>query len=236
MGETILIPRRFNGPPDSGHGGYSCGVVAALLGGIAEVTLRAPPPLERPLTAQRTGGGVTVRDGDTVVAEARPAELSLEVPEPVSIDEAAEGNRRGHVRWANVHPFPTCLVCGPERDDTDGFSVLAGPLEGEDVYAADWTPAEWVADDGGAVRPEFVWAALDCPSSSPAANDWGGAPVVLARLTASIEGPVRAGETHALASWPLERDGRKRHTGVALFDADGGLRARARALWIELKT
>jgi hypothetical protein len=235
MGETILIPRRFNGPPDSGHGGYSCGAVAALVDGIVEVTLRAPPPLERPLTTERAGDVVTVRDGDTVVAEARPAELSLDVPEAVSIEEAAEGNRAGHTRWAGVHPFPTCLVCGPERDDTDGFGVLAGPLDGEGVYAADWTPAGWLADDGGDVRPEFVWAALDCPSSSPAANDWGGPPVVLARLTASIEGPVRAGEPHALMSWPLELEGRKRHTGVALLDADGALRARARALWIELR-
>ena len=47
---AVMIPRRFNGPPDSGNGGYSCGVVAALLDAPAvEVTLRAPPPLEREL-------------------------------------------------------------------------------------------------------------------------------------------------------------------------------------------
>jgi hypothetical protein len=235
VGETILIPRRFNGPPDSGHGGYSCGVVAALLGGVVGVTLRSPPPLERSLAVERNDGGLTVSDGDALVSEARPAGLSLDVPDPVSMEQAAEGNRRGHAGWAGVHPFPTCLVCGPERDGSDGFGVIAGPIEGEEVHAADWTPAGWLAGDGGAVRPEFVWAALDCPSSTPAANDGGAPPIVLARLTASLEAPVRAGEPHALVAWPLELDGRKRHTGVALFDSGGSLLARARALWIELK-
>jgi hypothetical protein len=235
VSETVVIPGRFNGPPDTGHGGYTCGVVAALVGGVAEVTLRSPPPLDRPLEVERADGAATVRHGHTVVAEARPAALSLDTPAAVSIEEAAEGNRRGHARMEGVHPFPTCLVCGPQRETSDGFGVIAGPLDHEGVYAADWTPADWLAGDDGLVRPELVWAALDCPSSSPAANASGDPPVVLARLAASLESPVRAGEPHALVSWPLELDGRKRQTGVALFDADGGMLARAQALWIELR-
>ena len=44
-----LIPARFNGPPETAHGGYACAVAAQFLGWSAEVSLRRPPPLERPL-------------------------------------------------------------------------------------------------------------------------------------------------------------------------------------------
>lgn len=47
MSETIVIPRRFRGPLTSGNGGYTCGLLAGIVGGEAEVTLRLPPPLER---------------------------------------------------------------------------------------------------------------------------------------------------------------------------------------------
>jgi hypothetical protein len=234
MSGAIIIPRRLNGPPDSGHGGYSCGRVAAFLDGVVEVSLRSPPPLERPLRVDRDDGHVSAHDGDRLVAEGRQAGLDLDVPDPVSIQRAEEGNREGHRRTAGVHPFPTCLVCGPERDGSDGFGVIAGPV-GDGRFAADWTPADWIADERGLVRPEFVWAALDCPSSFPVANESGDPPCVLARLTASLERPVEAGRPHAIVSWPLEVDGRKRHSGVALFDAGGELLARARALWIELR-
>jgi len=57
MTERVTIDRRFRGPSDSGNGGYVCGVVAALVGGPAEVTLRSPPPLDRP-SARAAFGGV----------------------------------------------------------------------------------------------------------------------------------------------------------------------------------
>ena len=36
----VTIDPRFNGPPDSGHGGYVSGVVAGFLQGPARVRLR----------------------------------------------------------------------------------------------------------------------------------------------------------------------------------------------------
>ena len=70
MSEQVTIDRRFRGPPESGHGGYMCGVVAGLVGGTAEVTLRRPPPLDQPLQVTRLdGGGVALRDGETVITE-----------------------------------------------------------------------------------------------------------------------------------------------------------------------
>ena len=52
------IPRRFNGPLDSGQGGYSAGVVAGFVDGPAEVSLRRPVPLDRPLAVAREDDGV----------------------------------------------------------------------------------------------------------------------------------------------------------------------------------
>jgi hypothetical protein len=112
--------------------------------------------------------------------------------------------------------------------------VFPGTL-GDGRFASGWTPDESLAGPDGHVRTEFVWAALDCPTSAPVANFGEGPPIVLARLHARVECPVRVGEPHALVSWPLEVDGRKRHAGSALFDADGHLLAAARALWIELR-
>ena len=62
----MIVPARFNGPPDSGNGGYTCGLVAAELGAAsAEVTLRAPPPLETEMAVERDGDSVRVSAGDT---------------------------------------------------------------------------------------------------------------------------------------------------------------------------
>jgi hypothetical protein len=234
VAETVVVPRRFNGPKDSGNGGYTCGVVAALVDADSvRVSLRAPPPLERPLTVKR-GDGLTVLDGDTVVAEAAAAELDLDMPEPVGAEDAEEAARAGYERWTTGHPFPTCFVCGPDREPGDGLRIFPGQLPGRELWAAGWTPDASLADDGE-VRPECVWAALDCPTSAPVANFGKGAPIVLAQLTTAIEAPVVSGRPHVLVSWKLGEDGRKRHGAAALFSETGELLARSRALWIELR-
>ena len=45
----LRVPARFCGPPGVANGGFTGGSLAALLGGAAEVTLRRPVPLDRPL-------------------------------------------------------------------------------------------------------------------------------------------------------------------------------------------
>ena len=42
---SVVIEKRFCGPPNSGNGGYVCGLLAAHIEADAEVTLLAPPPL-----------------------------------------------------------------------------------------------------------------------------------------------------------------------------------------------
>jgi len=232
---TIRIPARFNGPPDSGNGGYTCGLVAGLLGHLpCEVSLRAPPPLERELSVESVAEGVLVRDGETVVAQCRRSVLDVEPGETVTIADAKDASGAGLERWTAAHPFPTCVVCGPEREVGDGFGIFPGPLA-EGRFAAAWSPHASLSAGDGTVGLEYVWSALDCPTSAPLAN-WGdGRPIVLARLTASIDGPVMAGEPHVIVSWELGRDGRKREAACVLFDAAGTALARSRALWIELR-
>lgn len=229
----LRVPARFNGPPGSANGGYTCGLVAAVIGAPSmQVSLRAPPPLERELTIDRTGDGVVVRDGATVIAEGSAVDPLAGVSAPVTPNAAAGAARRGYERWVAAHPFPTCVVCGPDHDS--GFAIFPGPLE-DGRFAAVWNPDASLARTDGTVASECVWAALDCPTSAPLANYGEGPPIVLARLTASLLGPVHAGRPHTLVSRELSRDGRKREADCVLFDARGSALARSRALWIELR-
>jgi len=107
----IVIDQRFNGPPTSANGGYTCGLLAAQVGEPAEIRLRAPPPLGRPLRFD----GERLWDGETVVAEVRQAELELDAPPPVPFDEAEHASRS--YPGFDEHAYPTCFVCGPVRED-----------------------------------------------------------------------------------------------------------------------
>jgi hypothetical protein len=158
------------------------------------------------------------------------------VPDAVPSDEVAAAEEAGGDQWAAAHPFPTCVVCGPDRDPGDGLRIFPTALPGRDgLFGACWTPRETDADEHGWVAPELVWAALDCPTSAPVANFGQGPPVVLASLAARLGCPVRAGEPHTILSWGLEVDGRKRRAAAALYDSDGILTSASRALWIELR-
>ena len=150
---TVVIDPQFNGPPGSGHGGYSCGCAAALVGGVAaEVTLRRPPPLGVVLDVAREGPAASLLHGGQVVASARPAELELSGPPPVGLQHAAAAATR--FAWEHDHPFPTCFGCGPERDASDALCLFTGPV-GDGRFAVPWTPPAWVGQDG-AVDPLFV--------------------------------------------------------------------------------
>ena len=108
MTGSLTVARRFCGPPDSGNGGYVCGLIAGFLDATAEVTLRLPPPLGRPLAVERHGqGSVRVLDGQNLIAEATalPAAPHLQLPDPVSIQQAgaAARNRRCGYTPNSIH-------------------------------------------------------------------------------------------------------------------------------------
>ena len=204
---------------------------------MAQVSLRTPPPVGRPLAVSHHDGRVELHDGATLVAEGEGSELLLDVPEPVHPDDARAASEAGRRQWTAEHPFPTCVVCGPDREAGRRLPHLPGTAAGNGRRCSPPTgrPTTRSRTSDGRVRPECLWGALDCPTSAPVANFGDGPPMVLARLTARIGCDVRAGERHALVSWPLEVDGRKRHAACALFDESGRLLCASRALWIELR-
>jgi hypothetical protein len=230
--ETLVIPSRFRGPADSANGGYASARVAELAGWNAEVTLRAPPPLERPLRVERDGGTVRVLEGDTLVAQAAPLVLELETPGPISFEEAVEASDA--YRETAPHPFPSCFVCGPGRVPGDGLRLRPGPRR-DGLAAAPWVPDPSLAGAGGLVATAFHWAALDCPGAFAVNREHERGLSVLGRFAARVVEPVAGGEPAAVVGWPLGEDGRKLYAGTALF-AGGRLRAFARATWIVLPT
>jgi hypothetical protein len=231
VGLSLSIPSRFNGPLESGNGGYSAGIVAGFLDGPAEVSLRRPVPLDTSLDVVREeDGSVRVLDGEALVAEARSApELEVETPAPVSPEQARLAAARYRAPQDGV--FSRCFVCGRAREDALG--VFTGQVEGRTLVASPWTPPSWTADAAGHVRPEFVWAVLDCPTYFALYLE-GELPLsVLARLAVRIDGPVMAGEEQVVIGWPLGRDGRKRQAGSAVISPQGETLAVADALLIE---
>lgn len=227
----MLIEERFRGPPDSGNGGYVCGVVAGILGGAAEVTLRQPPPIGRPLLVRRLDeGGVAILDGEVVVAEGRSADVEVEAPEPVGLRDAVEAAKRSP--GFGLHPFPTCFVCGPERSEGDGLRIFPGPVKGRQIVAAPWTPDQTLSGVDGRVRQEYVWAALDCPGAF--ANGFPETHMVLGRLAVRLVRTVEPQRAYVVVGWPAGVEGRKLFAGTALFGDDGELLAIARATWISV--
>ena len=236
---SVIIDKRYCGPPNSGNGGYVCGRLARHIAGGAEVTLRAPPPLDRQLDVVATDGLWELRDGATVVATGRPASLELTRLEKASFDEACAAELLTPVK-PHEHPLPTCFVCGPARALGDGLRIFAGPLARQSrnasaVFAATWTPDPTLTAEDGVVAPEFLWSALDCPTGYAASHDresGGRTPILLGRMSARIETRPHAGERCVITAWEIGRDGRKRVAEAAAYGEDRTLLAVARATWI----
>jgi hypothetical protein len=213
----VIIPARFNGPPGSANGGYAAGLFSEALGGGFEVTLLRPPPLDTQLEIV----GDELRDGDNVVAKARRGAVPEDTPQPVSLAAAEAAST--HYAGFDHHAYPTCFTCGPGRDD--GLGIYAGAVAGRDgVVASPWSPE---AD----LRPEIVWAALDCPAGW-AVDDFQREGVLLGQMAASIHALPSAGVPHVVMGWRIGEEGRKRFAGSALFTAEGERIARARSTWI----
>jgi hypothetical protein len=236
MRDSLIIPSRFCGPPGSGNGGYVCGRIAAYLDGLVTVTLRRPPPLDAPMAVERDDEGlVRIHDGCTLIAEATPSPHSpaLQAPGPVSMAEALTAAGRGPY-YADPF-FPGCFACGTARPPGDGLRIFPGPVPGRRLWAAPWTPDPSVTGAGGRVRPEVVWAALDCPTgiaAAEAANLGSDTAVLLGRMTATLANLPLAGDQCRVIAWPGTRDGRKLTAGSALLGPGGEVLAAALAVWL----
>ncbi len=232
--EQVEIAARFCGPPDSGQGGYVAGLVAGAIGNPAEVTLRRPPPMATPMELEVADGTATLRDGDSVVAEARRIAPLDVTPPGVARWADAEAAAEWYREHDGLHPFRTCFGCGIERAPGDGLREFFGPVPGrDDLFAAPFVPDASLVERGRTeIAPVFVWAALDCPSAAPAMLP--GRVCVLGRLAVEPRGPVEVGYRYIVTSWLEQHDGRKFHTAAALCTDMGDVQAVARATWIEV--
>ncbi len=242
----LTVPAYCNGPARSGNGGYVAGLLSDRLphqpGTPVEVTLRQPPPLEVALSVSHADEGREGREGtvlalgDVVVAEALRVDRRLVTVEAVPAEEADAAA----ARFAGLagHPFPTCFVCGPQRAEGDGLRIFPGPVGAGDKVAAAWTPhpghaeSSDVVDGVQRVGIGVAWAAMDCIGGW--STDLVGRPMVLGRITASVDALPVVGEQHVLVGVMLGRDGRKTRTASTAYDSDGRIVARAEHVWIEV--
>jgi hypothetical protein len=232
VSDSLTIARRFRGPESSGNGGYTCGLVARFVEGDAEVTLRRPPPLDRPLVVTRDGERVLVHDGPDLVAEAVPARLELATPVPPTPAEA-EAAAMAYAGF-DRHFFPGCFVCGPERAVGDGLRVFPGWVPGRDLVAAPVQAEASLPEEAGFLAPEIMWSLLDCPGAWAVERHQEETGVVLGRMATRVLAPFPVGGHGVAVGWPLGREGRKLYSGTALFGPGGRLHGLARQIWIVL--
>lgn len=227
------VPSRFCGPPSSGNGGYTVGLLGKHVGNEVEITLKRPIPLDDTLQVVRGAGGATLMHGSTEISSARAATLDIDMPDAVTFERAAEA-RASYSGYAK-HPFPNCFVCGIHRCPGDGMCLFTGSV-GEGIVASSWVPSREHETEGGAVSHELIGAALDCPGAWALIERYGiDGPFVLGRMTYRLDAPVYAGGRYVVMGWPQGREGRKSFCGTAIYDAKGTLCASAAATWIELR-
>lgn len=228
----LTVPRRFNGPPRSGNGGWVAGALAARLPGQAigravTVTLRQPPPLEVPMQVTPTAAGAVLSHDGRAVAEAVYAEhppTPVAPHSPVTLGQAAaaETTYAGH----RSHPFPGCFVCGTDRRPGDGLRIFAGPVppgpEGEQRVGATWTPYESTV--------AITWSALDCPGGW--SSDLEGRPSVLGRVTTEVHSLPRTSERYVVVGEQRRIDGRKTFTAATLYGPRDEVVATSEHVWI----
>ena len=230
----VVINRRFCGPKNSGNGGYSAGVFAQEIDGPAEVTLMAPPPLDQTIAVRKSEGDAhEARHGDALVAIIKPGAVSLEAPQWPDDTAIARAHDDFLSDTNGEHLLPFCFVCGTKRAPDDGLRLFTGPAPESPVNADFWTPSAEFADETGHIQPEFLWAALDCPTAF-SLRLWPRL-LLLGRLTADIRRRPRAGERLIAAAWPDRSDGRKHFASSVLLDGDREIVAAANALWVEIK-
>jgi hypothetical protein len=233
----IDIHRRFCGPPNSGNGGYVCGVIAKDIHGPATAVLTARPPLEVRLNLRCEDGIMQLTDAEEApIGRAVAADRSV-LPAPPEAPSMRAARAAGARYEGFQKPFhPTCFTCATDRAAGDGLRVFVGQIEGAPAghVAGVWTPHMDFGDAAGLVPSELVWAALDCPGFFAWVAKEGRHGALLGTMTCEILKRPRAGEEAIVMAWPLERAGRKETAGVALFAMNGELLARAHQVWVTM--
>jgi hypothetical protein len=241
MQESVIIAPGFNGPRLSGNGGYVGGVLARRFhrqfdaDGAVEITLRAPVPLARALDVTREGDALMLRDGDTLLCEARAGSVDHLKPPPSPSDWDDVMRRAEYGGSPEDSGFETCIVCGRCRGVGDGLRVLgtAGPQPGYSLSC--YVPHENHADEDGRIPFELVWGALDCPGAFAVQDPDDWRPALTGRMTAKVIDLPKVGERCAVVGWRIGGEGRKLHSGTALYTEQGRLCALGSQTWILLR-
>jgi hypothetical protein len=157
---------------------------------------------------------------------------------PADVARAAMASYPG----LSAHPFPTCFVCGTEREEGDGLRIFPGRVADQDGatrIAATWTPYPSVGEDHHAYVDDLprvslaaTWAALDCVGGW--AGDLTDRLMVLAGMTARVDTLPVIGEEHVVLGLARGREGRKTFTASTLYDPDGRVVARAEHVWVAI--
>ena len=224
---ALTIDERYCGPNGSGHGGYVSGLLAGFASEPVTIRIRRPIPLATPLEVSGDAeGGLELRAGAELIADAEPETLNLAVPDPVGYAQAEELSRgfTGFMR----HHTPRCFGCGTER--SDGLRIYAGPDSATGRVVSPWRPDPKLAGTRGRVRPEYLWAALDCPGYFAL-----GIPgiALTGSLALEMSRAAEVGEPCVVMGWTIASEGRRHSVGTALYGADGACIARCRSLWVE---
>ena len=237
MTQTLIVERGFNGPRLSGNGGYVGGMLAQHFDpdSAVEVTFRAPIPIERALALHWSDGSLELRDGDTLICEARPGSVDHLSPPPAPTDWNDVLQREVNGGCFEDSEFHYCIVCGRGRAVGDGLRVLGthGPEAGRSLSC--YVPHAAHASGDGRIRREFVWGTLDCPGAWAAQDPNNWLPALTGRQTVKIMDPPRVGERCAVVGWKLGTEGRKLYSGCALYTESGRLCALGHCTWILLK-
>ena len=245
MQDTVVIPSRFRGPPQSGNGGYVSGVFAELLphqsDKAPEITLRSPIPLDTTMTVKRVSSEtpeVDIFNHETLIAECRLIDspfVDFIVP-PCPETQRIEAAMPSSLAFTpDINPLlpnqkgfhPICFCCGVEAED--GLHVYPAPLDQGHVAALWKTKEAWAVD--GKVPASFLWTAMDCPAQFAFMN----ASIrtgLMGRMSAEVLALPTAGATLIVSAWTIAVQGKKHFAGAALFDETGDLIARATTLWI----
>jgi|TARA_B110000967_G_scaffold208372_2_gene260333 hypothetical protein len=231
--QTVTIKQRFCGPPTSGNGGYSCGILAKNINGPAKVRLHSPPPLDTALMITEQNDSWHLRWQEQLIGTATSANLTMTPPTAPSLEQARQA--RDSYVGLEKHVFASCFVCGRNREEHDGLRLFTGAIDGTELVASDWQPEPDFLDESGHVKAEFVWSALDCPSF------WAlripletGKVCLLGEMTASIDYPVPGNQPLIVYAWKRAIEGRKHFCAAALANTGGKVLARAEHLWIAI--
>lgn len=231
MQENLIIEPRFCGPENSGNGGYVCGMLANCVDYTAEITLYKPPPLSTEMKIITKNSHLQLIHFEELIATVKPGIIDFKAPQPPDFNMAKKASMN-YIGFKN-HPYPTCFVCGPNRESPDALCIYPGKIADGNMIAAPWIPDKIYADDQENLSNEFIWSALDCPGGIVVLEE--SKKILLGRMTAQIRHKIRVGENCVVIGWLKGQEGRKFYSGSAIFSESKGLCAVANAIWIDAK-